>query len=241
MSKQPRSDRERRAELKIARKVWDGLEDEQKRQDFSHYQGVGRFAQDADWRGIGEASFATLRELVADSFWDRAQTALEWGPGGGSNLFALSSQVSHLYGVDISEKNLSECARVLGDAGFTAIHLEDDLSQVRDAVTRPIDIFISTAVFQHFPSQAFGSDVLGLMADLMAPGAVGLVQIRYDNGAPKYRPNRGLDEYPDRFITATSYGIDSFASLLQSHGFCRITARDFNAKINYVTFGFQKP
>ena len=144
----------------------------------------------------------------------------------------------------MSEKNLEKAAQTLSDAGaqiFKPIHLSNGLSDVTDRVAEPIDIFVSTAVFQHFPSQAFGVEVLELMHELMAPGAIALVQIRYDNGAEKFVPNTSLDQYATRYITATSFAIDAFALHLKQIGFVDIMACDFDARINYVTFCFSKP
>jgi len=243
MSADRASSQERQTELQVARKVWDDLANETKRQDFSHYRGVGRYADEVAWRAVGESSLARLRRLVPVQFWTRPLRALEWGPGGGSNISALCRVSQTVWGVDISQKNLEECARVLPQETrdrFRAVHLQDDLGQVRKAVTEPLDIFLSTAVFQHFPSKAFGRDVLHLASDLMRDGAIGLIQIRYDNGAEKYRPNSGLDEYAGRFITATSYAIDEFAQMLSEAGFDDISAYDFNPKINYVSFSFKR-
>lgn len=243
MSKPPRSSDVKRAELKVASDVWDNLDNEEKRQDFSHYRGVGRYADAQEWHAVGQGSLASLRRMVPVQFWTKPLSALEWGPGGGSNISALCTVAERVWGVDISQKNLAECARVLPDevrARFTPIHLSDDLDAVRGKITAPLDIFVSTAVFQHFPSKAFGVEVLRLVYDLMHDDAIGLIQIRYDNGAKKYQPNTTLEQYSDRFITATSYAIDEFAQVLTEIGFDDITVRDFNQRINYATFTFRK-
>lgn len=83
---------------------------------------------------------------------------LEWGPGGGANLLAFAGSSRRLYGADISTKNLAECASVLAELDpspeFRPILVGDDPTTVADAFDEPIDVFVSTAVFQHFPMRS---------------------------------------------------------------------------------------
>ena len=95
--------------------VWDRHPDEDYRRDMSHWRGRGRWAEER-WATIGADTVATIqraatlvgREVPTGAF-------LEWGPGGGANLTACAGRFQRLYGVDISGKNLDECARVLAE------------------------------------------------------------------------------------------------------------------------------
>ena len=65
--------------------VWNDKDDEAYRQDQSHYRGVGRWSDDAAWKGIGQSSLDKVRFLWR--LLDRPKKSLhdmvtlEWGPG----------------------------------------------------------------------------------------------------------------------------------------------------------------
>ena len=223
--------------------VWEGHPDEDYRRDMSHWRGQGRWAEDK-WAAIGAA---TVRALLrtAQTLGRDVPTGplLEWGPGGGSNLVACAGISQRLYGADISAKNLSECARVLAElhpaAEFRPIVVGDDPSTVADAISEPIELFVSTAVFQHFPTREYGGEVLRVVAGLLAPGALGCVQIRYDDGTPKYLQKQ--DDYFARHVTFTSYQLDEFWDLIKSVGLRPLDISALNTKVNYARFSFVAP
>lgn len=237
-----------RAETTAAKSVWETHEDEQHRADNSHYRGVGRWTDDEKWQKIGREtrqSFEALLRLYdyKGDFWATPRAALEWGPGGGANAFAFKDIVSQYYGIEISDKNIAECARMLTAEGSNVLRpvlIQEGLDEVVEKVTDPIDVFLSTAVFQHFPSKAYGKDVIRLMYDKMAPFSVGLVQIRYDNGKERFKPIENLEEYKERHITATSYALDEFESFLRQVGFDGVILSDIRPRSNYATFRFRK-
>jgi cyclopropane fatty-acyl-phospholipid synthase-like methyltransferase len=168
---------------------------------------------------------------------------LEWGPGGGSNLHALAPHATVLYGVDISQQNLQETERVLRmqhpQVDFHAILLRENPAEVLERVLQPVDIFVSTAVFQHFPSQQYGADVLNVVGRLCAKGCVGLIQIRFDNGNPKYT-SKDFAEYERLHITATSYELSAFWDLCRAAGLRPVSIFDINTTNNYAYVAFTK-
>jgi cyclopropane fatty-acyl-phospholipid synthase-like methyltransferase len=168
---------------------------------------------------------------------------LEWGPGGGANLVAFAGTSQRLYGADISTKNLAECARVLAELDpspeFQPILVGDDPTTVAKVIEEPIDVFVSTAVFQHFPTREYGGEVLRAVADVLAPGALGCVQIRYDNGTPRYLQKQ--DNYFARHVTFTSYPLDGFWDLINSVGLQPLDISALNSEVNYATFSFVAP
>ncbi len=98
---------------------------------------------------------------------------------------------------------------------------------------------MSTAVFQHFPTREYGGEVLRVVADLLAPGALGFVQIRYDDGTPKYLQKH--EDYFARHVTFTSYELDGFWDLLASVGLQPLDISAVNSNVNYATFSFLAP
>lgn len=223
--------------------VWDEHPDEDYRRDMSHWRGHGRWTDDK-WASIGAG---TLRSIY------RAATALgrdvptgpllEWGPGGGANLVACAGISQRLYGADISTSNLAECARVLADLDyppeFRPILVGEDPTSVVDAIDEPIEVFVSTAVFQHFPTREYGGEVLRAVADVLAPAGIGCVQIRYDDGTPKYLQKH--DDYFGRHVTFTSYPLDGFWDLIKSVGLQPVNISSVNSKVNYAMFSFVAP
>ncbi len=147
------------------------------------------------------------------------------------------------YGVDISAANLAECSRMISAEGygdiFKPVLLTDEPETIAGFVKDKIDVFISTAVFQHFPSKDYGIKVLRAVRGVCKLDAVCVVQIRYDNGNEKFRPISGLEEYKEKHITATAYEIDEFWKILRQTGFSPLMVRDINAEVNYATFFFR--
>lgn len=229
----------------LAASVWESHDDEEYRRDQSHWRGHGRWKDEQRWLKIGEQLIAGIRQverLTGRDILGQKPVVLEWGPGGGSNLYALRSFARKLYATDVSQKNLEESGRVLAEAGFASFEpvllsrsLEEDLTLVRE----PIDVFTSSAVFQHFPSKEYGLEVLAAVGRLLATGGVGRVQMRFDNGNPRYQPKAAHD-YRRSHITATSYGLDEFWDALKNAGLEPLSIASINTKNNYATYLFAK-
>lgn len=194
--------------------------------DMSHWRGQGRWADDAAWRAIGPNHLATVRKMMrAAQFAGPVNRMLEWGPGGGANAVAFAELAGQMIGVDISRPNLDECARqliALGYGRFQPVHIPADHPEnVLNEVTEPIDLFLCTAVFQHMPGQTYGARVLELAQQLLRPGGLALVQIRYDDGSDHVRCKTG--PYDDKSaVTFTSWRIDEFWDLTKQIGFTPI-------------------
>ncbi len=220
----------------------------------AHWRGQGRFAGDDDaWLAIGRETrrrlVAALRvhlPAIAQAFeaHDPArgplfeQAALEWGPGGGSNVVALAPYFPRYYGVDVSEATLAEASRQAwaeGVRGFTPVHLaSDDPRSIVPKVPEPVGFFVSTAVFQHFPSRAYGAEVLAVLHELSAPGALGIVQIRYEDGKARFQAKDA--DYETQFLTFTAYGLEAFARLVRDTGFTLLEISVTNPGINYANY-----
>ena len=223
--------------------MWDRHPDEDYRRDMSHWRSHGRWAEEK-WAAIGAGAVASIQRAAILAGRDVPTGALlEWGPGGGAILNACAGRFQRLYGVDISSKNLDECARILAEheptPDFRPVLIGDDLNVVTTAIHEPIDVFISKAVFQHFPSREYGLEVLEVVAGLLAPGGIGCVQIRYDNGREKYQQKH--EDYFTRHTAFTSYPLDTFWNLIESAGLRPLDICAVNSKVNYATFTFVAP
>lgn len=237
------------ADYRLVRDVWNNLNDEEYRQDQSHWRGVGRWTDDAAWQGIGTNTRQRIDEIRKFTgrppiAAEEALSVLEWGPGGGANAFAFRNIAYAYHGVDISEKNLREAARMLsaedGSMSFAA-HLLDPTGAPR--VNLPdahVDVVISTSVFQHFPSQDYGIAVLKELARVAKPDAIGAIQIRFDNGNPKWKPIEDLGQYTERFITANAYALDSFWDALFASGWVALYISHIATRNNYARFAIRR-
>jgi hypothetical protein len=236
-------------ETEVAASVWNDYNDREYIRDQSHWRGVGRWTDDQAWQAIGKASLQRFNFMHAainqpPNLGLGNATFLEWGPGGGANLFAFAPFCKYYIGVDIAQLNLDEASRMITQAGFGDKFIPAYLQgSPKDLLTRNLPkaaYFLSTAVFQHFPSKAYGQQVLATLFELCQPLALGFIQIRYDNNNPRYRSNQSLEEYQKRHITATSYAIDEFADLCVESGFSVLAVGEIVSANNYATFYLRK-
>jgi len=231
-------------EHQVLTEVWESYDDEEYRRDQSHWRGVGRWADDAVWQGIGRRTLHNLNlaaalanQIPVDVRTE--QVALEWGPGGGANMFSFRNVVRSYYGIDISASNLAEADRMIRTEGYDIyrpVLVSDNVSEVAKAVPEPVDIFLSTAVFQHFPNKAYGEEVLRAIRACCRIGAIGSIQIRFDNDNPRYKGEISIEEYKARHIFANSYRLDEFWNLCRDVGLPPLAIPALSTTNNYATF-----
>lgn len=210
-----------------AQAYWSQSATDRWRRDLSHWRGVGRWQEDA-WLAVGDLNLALIREALQHCALQPSvlpgMNVLEWGCGGGANARVLCRECRHVWGVDISQPNLAECARQMrafGHTNFTPvpIPIEQPEAAASCAAARGIafDLVVSTAVFQRFPSRAYGARVLTTLRRVMCDGAFAFVQIRHNDGTAAHAPNTA--DYHRNAITFTSYTTREFTDLLRASRF----------------------
>ena len=236
-----------------AHQVWRASLHHPQVQELAHWRGHGRWADDQEWLDIGRKSLAMLRKTLRVFFpelgaaleaWQPGAEplfsgpALEWGPGGGSNALTLAPLFPRYYGVDISEASLAECARQCASAnlaGFVPVHLTaPDPMAVVGQIPEAVDFVLSTAVFQHFPGQEYAQQALHALYALMSPGALAIIQIRYDDGKARFSPKSG--DYPSQCAVYTSFKLDEFYDMCEVARLDVLEILITNPRINYATF-----
>jgi len=226
--------------IRDAEKFWSSSKNNSDRQDLSHWRGKGRWMDDFQWLAIGEQHLSLFKELCEISNTS-IQTMVEWGPGGGSNLLAFKNQMKIIYGVDISPSNLDECENQLIQAGYTGFKKvlisvdspEDCIISIDSAV----DFFLSTAVYQHFPSKEYGIEVTKIAYNLLSEKGVALIQTRYEDGN-----NRVFSKKRNYFKNAigfTSYTIEEFWKISEIIGF-KPVAIYLKPESNYAYYFLKK-
>jgi hypothetical protein len=78
-------------------------------------------------------------------------------------------------------------------------------------------MFFSSYVFELLPSSAYGLRVLRIAHELLRPGGIALVQIRYRTGP--YLPVDARLDYADTWVHSTTYTIDGFWKAMEEIGF----------------------
>jgi methylase of polypeptide subunit release factors len=206
---------------KDAGEFWAESESSESRQDHSHWLGAGRWKKNK-WEDIGKNHYL-LWEMFKKSCGDDQvyRKMAEWGPGGGSNAIAFLAEFNTFYGIDISEANLKECQKQISNRhlnGFAPIHIgAESFGPINTVIQSPLDFFLSTAVFQHFPGKGYGKKVLGIVFDMLRQGGLAIIQIRYEDQAKSFKSKKR--DYKANAITFTSYQLEEFWQQAELAGF----------------------
>lgn len=187
----------------------------------SHWREAQVFDGTDLWSEIGRRHLEMLdrgaRMLQADHSWNRV---LDWGCGGGANAVHLAPRCRELVAVDPSAASLDECARQVGAVSGTALRpvLIDVAEPERalDVISDPVDVFVSFYVFELIPTPEYGERILRIARQLLAPGGLALIQIKYDEGRWRTRPRRRY--YRSGLAEMTTYTIASFWDRTQRCG-----------------------
>lgn len=202
-----------------AQQYWTDAGDARWKAD-SHWQEAGVFGGDL-WRQIGQRHL-TLFERGARTVeftrpWGRV---VEWGCGGGANAVHFAPRCREFVGVDISAESLRECARQVGaacDTPFRPVLVEAARPEHAVGQIGPgCDVFLCCYVFELIPSPEYGARLLRIARDLLAPGGLALIQVKYDEGRFRTRPRRRA--YRSGVAEMTTYPIPEFWQLAATCG-----------------------
>jgi len=217
--------------------------------DYSHWQGAGPWHDRERWLQLGRPHvrlYEKLRHVTATA--TPASRVVEWGCGGGANAIHFIRDTREFCGVEISQASLDECRRVLHEAGFDSFRpVLIDADAPEQALQRAgdgYDLFLSTYVFELIPSQSYGERILRIAHQMLRPGGLALVQIRYDDGSE--RSSQKDRDYFRNSTRFTSYRIDQFWAILETIGFepefvwlARRQTAEFSGDL-YAYFGMRK-
>lgn len=188
----------------------------------SHWRDAPVFDGTDLWRQIGarhlELFDAGARMCGFDRPWRRV---LEWGCGGGANAVHFAPLAEEFVGVDISAETLRECEKQVADVCGTPFRpIAIDVANPEAAVARVegwCDIFLSFYVFELVPTPEYGERLLRIAHEVLAPGGVALIQIKYSDGRWRTGPRRR--GYRRGLAEMTTYPIDGFWQLSERCGF----------------------
>lgn len=237
---------------RVIEAVWEDYPDEVYRRDISHWRASARLNEVA-WQGMINTIAGRLRDLLRSagrSPRERLPVGLDWGCGGGASSIALATCCDHVIAVDVSEKNLAETQRQFEirrreqpdspASTLSTVLVGSNAVDAIEEIDRPIDLFVSAATFHVFASKRLAADVLRTAFAVMRPGGLGLVQIRYDDGTPRYRPRQDLDRYELDHLFASSWTVGEFWDLIESSGLHPMKVAQLNTAANFAHYHFRK-
>lgn len=199
--------------------------DQQILREVSHWAGHGKCTDLSVWTGIGRHNFERFQRLHRMAGGPAIRSVVDWGCGGGANAVAFCARLDldRYHGVDVWEATLAECERQLSAAGHGAkfhptLVPVDNPETVLDEVTEPVDFFISTAVYQFFPSVEYGAHVTRVAHQLLKPGGLALLQIKYRQ-EPSSKASSPPPDYASKPAAYTLYGLEEFWRLAVTCGF----------------------
>jgi len=197
--------------IRDAQRYWNDPPNPSLKQN-SHWRGVGIFADDARWLELGREHLRLYQELARSLGRGQPVTRMvEWGCGGGMNAVHFGRQAREFYGVDIAPASLEECARQMQTAGLTFTPVLIDAARPEAALPQipgPCDLYISTYVFELVPTPEYGVRLLRIAHQLLAPGGLAFIQIKYSEGDVRTASRRW--GYVKNLAWNATYRIEAF-------------------------------
>lgn len=188
----------------------------------SHWRAAPEFGDGELWSRIGREHLELFeRGARMAGFtrpWDRI---VEWGCGGGANAVHFAPRAKEFIGVDISLETLDECTKQVAavcGTPFQAVPI--DVAHPEKAtglISGQCDIFLCLYVFELLPTPEYGARILRIARELLAPGGLALIQVKYDDGRWSTGPRRR--SYTTAVAEMTTYPIPTFWQLAENCGF----------------------
>jgi hypothetical protein len=230
-----------------SQKYWNDTSDRSRRA--AHWRGMGIFADDSRWLALGREHLQLYEQFArAVDLKHAPKRIVEWGCGGGMNAIQFGCLADEFYGIDISTSTLEECGRQMAATGLlnfkpvliNAAHPEAALGQVQG----PCDLFLSTYVFELVPTPEYGIRILRIAYELLAPGAIAVIQIKYSEAKAKTQSRAWA--YAKNLAWNATYRIEDFWQATVQSGFTpkMVTLQPRQPLVNdrnYAYFLLQKP
>lgn len=213
----------RQAEPRISRDsqvYWSSGETDRWKGD-SHWADASVFAGSDLWSQIGREHLEMVeRGARMVGFTRPWQRVVEWGCGGGANAVHFAPRAAEFVGVDVADESLRECERqvkAVCDTPFRPVLTTvAEPERALGEVDGPCDVFLSFYVFELIPTPEYGARLLRIARELLAPGGLALIQVKYDDGRWSSK-SRGR-AYRRGLADMTTYPIAAFWELVVACG-----------------------
>jgi SAM-dependent methyltransferase len=206
-----------------AQRYWDAAGHSARGRSSAHFRDAEVFEGAAEsWLRLGQQHLQLYQMFVrAVGGQQRLERVLEWGCGGGANAVHFAPLCREFVGVDIADETLAECARQVAQVTavkFTAVKVKvAEPEAVLAQVEGPFGLFLCTYVFELIPSRAYGARLLDIAWQLLAPGGMAMIQIKYPERASWSSAKRW--DYAKNHANATQYAIEEFWQEAERAGF----------------------
>jgi cyclopropane fatty-acyl-phospholipid synthase-like methyltransferase len=210
---------------------------------YYHWRGAGIFADDDRWLALGRKNLELYQQFCRMmGVTTSPRRIVEWGCGGGANAVHFAPLAETYVGIDIARPSLEECARQLDAAGLR--NFKPVLVDVRapetvlTQITQKCDLFLSTYVFEVFPTPEYGLQVLRIARKLLNEGGMAIIQIRFIRDSWSSRPKRFAYK---RHFGSNTYRVETFWDEAEKCGFSPQAVRlvpheKLNDNTNYAYF-----
>jgi cyclopropane fatty-acyl-phospholipid synthase-like methyltransferase len=210
---------------------------------YYHWRGVGIFTDDNLWLALGRKNLAIYQRFCRMiGVTSLPRRIVEWGCGGGANAVHFAPLAESYVGIDVARPCLQECAKQLDAAGFRNFKpVLIDVSTpetVLTQITEKCDLFLSTYVFEVFPTPQYGMQVLRIARKLLNEGGMAIVQVRYIRDSWSSQPKRFSYK---RHFGGNAYRIETFWDAAEKCGFSPqavqlVPHEKLNDNTNYAYF-----
>lgn len=212
-----------------AQQYWNGAANDRWR-SYSHWRSGSAFANTTIWSDIGDRHLAMFERGARAAQFERPWgRMLEWGCGGGANAVRFAPHATEFVGVEVSAESLRECAHQVHtscDTPFKPVLI--DVAHPEAALgAGECDVFLCFYVFELLPSPEYGQRILRIARQLLRPGGLALIQIKYDTGQWATRPRRRA--YCTAVADMTTYPLHAFWELSLTCGFAPCPSNWFPA------------
>ncbi|SDU10663.1 Methyltransferase domain-containing protein [Amycolatopsis keratiniphila] len=188
----------------------------------SHWRDSSAFRGNDLWQKIGQEHLALFEAGARMTEFARPwKRVVEWGCGGGANAVRFAPRAGEFIGVDISTESLAECGKQVAnacDTPFLPVIIEvAEPEAALGKIDGECDVFLSFYVFELIPTPEYGERLLRIAHELLAPGGLALIQIKYDAGTWRTRPRRR--SYARGLADMTTYRVEEFWQIAARCGF----------------------
>lgn len=186
----------------------------------SHFRDGSVFS-DVDWAKVGRDHWELLTELDGDRHTGFGRI-VEWGCGGGANAVTFAREATEEFiGVDIVQATVDECerqVRAVTSVPFRGVLADAENPETTAQTLGQCDLWTSFYVLELVPSPEYGLRLMRIAYDMLTPGGLAFVQIKYDTGS--WRTRSRLRGYRQSTAASfTTYRIDEFWTAMSAIGF----------------------
>lgn len=187
----------------------------------SHWRDAPVFEGNDLWHQIGARHLAMFRRGARMVQFERPwKRVVEWGCGGGANAVHFAPHCDEYIGVDVAPASLAECADQVTAAcatPFKPVQIPVERPEwALDLIAGPCEVFLSFYVFELIPTPEYGERLLRIARDLLVPGGLAMIQVKYDDGRWRSKPRRR--SYKTGVAAMTTYGIPEFWQMAERNG-----------------------